>query len=95
LKREFRGQWEKWNAESAAIFTKAGNRKRPPYDISFQMISKAVKTVSKIDLIRNAFISCGFHCYHQTQKAEGDNISLTFNDRMKANFFNVDDITQK
>jgi hypothetical protein len=30
LKRELRGQWEKWNAESAAIFTKAGNRKRPP-----------------------------------------------------------------
>ncbi len=46
FKNEFRGQMEKWNAKSAAIFTKAGNKNRRPYDISFEMIRKAVKSVS-------------------------------------------------
>ncbi len=46
FKNELRVQMEKLNAKSAAIFTKAGNKNRRPYDISFQMIRKAVKSVS-------------------------------------------------
>jgi hypothetical protein len=96
LKRKFRDQWEKWMSESAAIFTRQkGNRKKPTYDISFQMISQAVKSVSDVNLIKHSFIACGLHCFHQVQKNEGDNISLTFNDRLKSNFFHIDNVNSK
>jgi hypothetical protein len=75
-------------SESAAIYTRQkGNRKKPTYDISFQMISQAVKSVSDGNLIKLSFMACGLHCFHQVQKREGDNKSFTFNDRLKSNFF--------
>ena len=96
LKRKFRDQWEKWMSESAAVYTRQkGNRKKPQYDISFQMISQAVKSVSDANLIKHSFIACGLYCFHQVQKKEGDNISLTFNDRLKSNFFHIDNVNSK
>ena len=83
-------------SQSEALYTKKKqNRKKPPYEISFQMIIQSVKSVSECNMIKHAFITSGLHCFHHVQKGEADSLSLTFNDRLKSNFFNIDDVNSK
>ena len=95
LKTAFRELWERWTTDYECVFTKQGNSKKPAYDVCFQMISEAMKKINQREIIKHSFISSGFNCFHHIQKHPDGNLSLTFNDRLKANFFNVSNLNER
>ena len=59
------------------------------------MISESIRKVSNPDNIKCSFIICGLHCFHLDQKHQGGNLALTFNERLKSNFFSVPNLNEK
>jgi hypothetical protein len=58
LKTEFRTLWSRWMLESPAEYTKCGNRKRPDYKTTMNMIHLSACRLRKESIIAS-FTACG------------------------------------
>lgn len=58
LKEAFKAEWSRWMITTKPDWTRGGNRQRPSYQVTVDMLSRALAAISS-ESIRGSFVACG------------------------------------